>query len=527
MTPSSITPITSAGRIQTIDIIRGIALLGIIIINFTTDSMWLTPVAGQTTFSDHVIYWAIRLLIDDRFQSIYCFLFGLGFAIQMQRAIEKNAPFTFIFLRRMLALFVIGCAFHIFFTWSYVVLPFYAIIGIWLLLFRKVPIKFLPLFAVFFFVLSFSINTITKINAVSEIKTETKKRVAVDTTVLDKYAGVYQIAENINVIFFRKGDSLIGEDPRNRLSLAPLSDSQFVLEDNNTHYTFMKEASGDVKKIKYVYVPTGYSRVFTRIQEDLQVALKQQLEQRAEALKASAAGKTYRKHVKRNFDVLWNYLKAFPWQNFVWKGTYEVGYILVLFILGLYAGRKKIFYDVAANKQFLQKTFKWGLILGAPPVLFLVGLEMWDYFNGIKAWQHYSAMTNAMISIVWNLGIIVLTMAYIAGLILLLEYMNWKKRLSFFGTVGRLGLTNYGLHLFANLLIFENVNLFLGLDGKVGHIYRLPIAILVYVVLYFFSSWWLRHFEMGPFEWLWRSMTYWKWQPMRKKDEMSVKTGTF
>ena len=114
MTPSSITPIITAGRIQTIDIIRGFALLGIIIINFTVDSAWLTPVAGRTGFSDHVIYWSIRLLIDDRFQTIYCFLFGLGFAIQMQRAIEKNAPFTLIFLRRMLALFVIGSAFHIF-----------------------------------------------------------------------------------------------------------------------------------------------------------------------------------------------------------------------------------------------------------------------------------------------------------------------------------------------------------------------------------------------------------------------------
>ena len=173
----------------------------------------------------------------------------------------------------------------------------------------------------------------------------------------------------------------------------------------------------------------------------------------------------------------------------------------------------------------MQKTLKWGLIVGGPPILFLVGLEMWNHFNGVEAWKHYSAMTNAMISIVWNLVIIVLTMAYIAGLTLLLENVNWKKRLGFLGTVGRLGLTNYGLHLFAYLIIFENVNVFLGLNGKVGHIYRLPIAILVYVLLYFFSRLWLRHFEMGPFEWLWRSMTYLKWQPMKKK-EMSMDIET-
>ena len=124
MTPSSVTPITTGGRIQTIDILRGFALLGIIIINFTADIAGLSPIAGQTGFGDHVIYWTVRFLIDDRFQTIYCFLFGLGFAIQMQRAVEKNAPFALIFLRRMVALFLIGCAFHIFFRGTIMYFPF-------------------------------------------------------------------------------------------------------------------------------------------------------------------------------------------------------------------------------------------------------------------------------------------------------------------------------------------------------------------------------------------------------------------
>jgi uncharacterized protein len=59
---------------------------------------------------------------------------------------------------------------------------------------------------------------------------------------------------------------------------------------------------------------------------------------------------------------------------------------------------------------------------------------------------------------------------------------------------------------------------FLGLDGKVGCLYRLLISVVVYILLYLFSHWWLSRFTMGPFEWLWRSMTYWKWQPMKKKE---------
>jgi uncharacterized protein len=37
-----------------------------------------------------------------------------------------------------------------------------------------------------------------------------------------------------------------------------------------------------------------------------------------------------------------------------------------------------------------------------------------------------------------------------------------------------------------------------------------------------FSMVWLRFFRFGPLEWLWRSLTYWEWQPMRKGDGLRV-----
>jgi uncharacterized protein len=38
------------------------------------------------------------------------------------------------------------------------------------------------------------------------------------------------------------------------------------------------------------------------------------------------------------------------------------------------------------------------------------------------------------------------------------------------------------------------------------------------IFLAVFSTWWLKRFRFGPFEWLLRSFTYWKWQPMKKKE---------
>ena len=115
----------------------------------------------------------------------------------------------------------------------------------------------------------------------------------------------------------------------------------------------------------------------------------------------------------------------------------------------------------------------------------------------------------------WDIGIIFVAMAYIAGLTLLVENPLWKKRLSFFATVGRMGFTNYILHLFAYIIILDRVSWFLALDGKIGCLYRILLTIPVYLILYLLSRWWLSHFKYGPFEWLWRSLTYLKFQPMK------------
>ena len=107
---------------------------------------------------------------------------------------------------------------------------------------------------------------------------------------------------------------------------------------------------------------------------------------------------------------------------------------------------------------------------------------------------------------------------YIAALTLLLQKDKWKNRLSFLAMVGRLGLTCYILHFVSYVFIFKDLGWFLALDDKMGCLLRLLLAVGVFALLCIISHLWLKYFNMGPFEWLWRSMTYWKWQPMKKKE---------
>lgn len=54
-----------------------------------------------------------------------------------------------------------------------------------------------------------------------------------------------------------------------------------------------------------------------------------------------------------------------------------------------------------------------------------------------------------------------------------------------------------------------------GLMGKVSYLGMLAINVVLFSVQVVFSVWWLRRYRFGPAEWLWRSLAYWKPQPMR------------
>ena len=109
-----------------------------------------------------------------------------------------------------------------------------------------------------------------------------------------------------------------------------------------------------------------------------------------------------------------------------------------------------------------------------------------------------------------------MALGIVAWLTLQFEKPNWKNRFSFFTPVGRMGLTNYILLLaLADLFIMGDYGF--GLAGKIGPFLRLMIAIAVFALIIFISDWWFKRFRIGPAEWLWRSLTYLKFQPMRLK----------
>jgi uncharacterized protein len=99
------------------------------------------------------------------------------------------------------------------------------------------------------------------------------------------------------------------------------------------------------------------------------------------------------------------------------------------------------------------------------------------------------------------------------GAVLLLAGRNpaWLRRLAVFGYAGRMTLTNYIIQIAIVDFIFSRYGLGMRMRALAG----LPAAIGLFLIDAAISKWWLARFRYGPLEWLWRSITYWRWQPLR------------
>jgi len=133
-------PVSLSERIQFIDVLRGMALFGILAANMRA---FFAPLDAygfiQVLYpgrADVIAQWMIDAFIQVKFVTIFSFLFGLGFAIQMSRAEERGVKFLGFYPRRLLALALFGII-HGLLIWAGDILLTYALSGAILLLFRK------------------------------------------------------------------------------------------------------------------------------------------------------------------------------------------------------------------------------------------------------------------------------------------------------------------------------------------------------------------------------------------------------
>lgn len=510
-------PVVVQERIETLDIVRGFALLAILLVNWSTDLLWvLEPWAGWTGAPDQLAYWTVQLLLDNKSWPMFSFLFGLGFALQMQRAKDRGVPFVATYVRRLVVLFLIGAA-HFILTdrdilWSY------AIFGFLLLPLRKLHPKLLVVLALLWLLIPFTRDALIDRDRERTFTSanNARSRIALDPAALDAYVGVYELGPGATFFVTREGDALFGQEVSRgndwvRVRLAAesptefFSTTEFVARYMDLRVSFVKDSTGTVRSILLNH--NGQDARGSRIQAGQQGTddeARRRAANQDEKSRTYGAG-TFGQIVSLRARLFWRQLSSFATNYLSWLSD-----TFALFLLGLYAGRKRIFNDIAAHRPFIRKVMWWGLGLGLAGATFATIMRApGTPFLG----ESVPLMLRTVADGSEVFGSPLLGLGYIAALTLLLQHDTWKRRLAPLGAVGRMALTNYLLQSIAFVLLFFGYGL--GWYAKVGAFGGVMLALPLFAFQIVASQWWLRRFRFGPAEWLWRTLTYGRRQPMR------------
>jgi uncharacterized protein len=185
------------------------------------------------------------------------------------------------------------------------------------------------------------------------------------------------------------------------------------------------------------------------------------------------------------------------------------------FLLGLLAGRRRIFHDAPQHLGLFRRLLGWGLVAGvvgsgAGLVLQQLMLRKILTPETLPTWVPFAMAP------LRHLGELGFASVYVSGITLLFQRAAWQRLLGVLAPVGRMALTNYLSQTVMSVLFFYGYGL--GQITKVGPAACFGLCLAVFAVQVAWSHLWLSRFRFGPAEWVWRSLTYGKAQPMRRDD---------
>ena len=158
-------PINLKNRIHSLDLLRGFAVLGILIMNITSFSQismaYMNPTIGAGLEGYNQYFHGFNFIFaDTRFMSIFSMLFGAGVVLFTQRIEAKGKRVAALHYKRMFWLLLFGLI-HAYFIWAGDILVAYAICGSLVFFFRKKSIRTLFIMAIILFLIPIIFNFMT------------------------------------------------------------------------------------------------------------------------------------------------------------------------------------------------------------------------------------------------------------------------------------------------------------------------------------------------------------------------------
>lgn len=394
-------PIATKDRIAVLDVVRGFALLGILIMNMPGFSTSYFAEADGTHLwtgtLDRVAESTRDMLFSGKFNSMFSLLFGLGFTIQLGRMMQRDpARAPVMYVRRLLVLAAFGLI-HSMVFWNGDVLHIYALLGFALLFLRNTPNRTIC----FLIVLCLLVPTI---NGLLRLAILTPDRVA-------QLVAENQAWEETNKLAYGQG-------------------------------TFLEAAREHTREFFHSY------------------------------------------------DNLPSLLRSI--------GFYSL--MATTLFMGFIIGRNGLVPRIPELMPLIRK-LQWRALL--------VGLIFAAVFGLIS--ELHREPGPSLLKIVRSNAFILCRLAmmcfYVLTIVRLAQLPVWQRRFSPIAAAGRMPLTNYlGQTLLCTSLFY---GWGFGLYYQMGPALGLVLAIAIFFVIQVpLSVWWLRRFDHGPLEYLWRKLTY-------------------
>ena len=180
--------------------------------------------------------------------------------------------------------------------------------------------------------------------------------------------------------------------------------------------------------------------------------------------------------------------------------------VLSMFLVGFWAARRGIVSNYTNHIPFFRKVFWWGFGIGiATSTLYAISFQ-YAVPSILGTWEAINTVSH-------TLGGVFLGLCYVSAIVLLHAKGRAEGLMKLLAPVGRMALTNYLMHSIIAAILFHSIGF--GLFGNIELWHGILISFLIFALQIPFSIFWLRHFRFGPFEWLWRSLTYLKPQPFK------------
>ncbi len=443
LTPRSLPlPCPIENRLKLIDALRGVALLGILLMNIPGFSM---PDYSTESFKSdpaNVNFWVsavISVVFEGKMRALFGMLFGAGVVLFVSKKEQAGRSVTGLFYRRMFWLVLFGFIHAHLILWIGDILYLYGFCGMLVYLFRKVKPIYLVLGVPLVAVVDFTAGTL-----------------------------FYQNLRDKRIAYVEA--SAVAAEHK------PLSEAQ-------------NKALAQWREIEKTFIPN---------RED--------------------ARENTRK-MKSDYATVASHLRPLAWKVETIFLPIEIWDSLALMLLGLALYRWGFLSGQWSNRDYA-RVAAIGYGIGLP-------LAVYSFYHSFLYSPNLETSLRRMelepiqwVRLIYPFQRISLVMAHVAAIILLYKAKYGQLLFRCLEAVGQMAFTNYIMHSVICTLFFFGYGLNYYGELEFYQIYFVVLA--VWIVQLIVSPLWLRFFLFGPLEWVWRSLTYWKWQPFIRRGQVAA-----